>query len=139
MSDVKNWRETLKGNRSYTLADVQQIQEEAARLQAEVVSQHLAWIGSNVWRAVKWVAGGVFNFLDGVVQGVSAMRLYEELSTLSDDELAKIGVNRGNITRYVFAALATSTGSRGLYAIDGDLPAAETVLPSTEIPSRQAA
>ena len=139
MSDVKNWRETLNGNRSYTLADVVQVQEEAARLQAESVARHLSWAGSAAWRAVKWVVGGIFNFLDGVVQGVSAMRLYEELNTLSDDELAKIGVDRGNITRYVFAALATSTGARGLYAIDGDLPAAETVLPSTEIPSRQAA
>ncbi len=138
MSDTLTWTETLKGTRPYTLDDVRRVQEEAARLQSEVVSRHLAWIGGGAWRAVKWMGRGLYHFAEASVNGVAALRVFEELNGLSDRELANRSLKREDIGRFVLAALDGHAEPQALYAIDGDL-VGKTTKPQTEMPSRRAA
>ena len=138
MSDTMNWTETLRGTRPYTFDDVLRVREDAARMQSEAVSRHLAWIGGGAWRALKWFGRGLYGLAEAGVNGVTALRLFEELNGLSDRELADRGLTRDDISRYVLAALDGHKVPQGLYAIDGD-KAAESASPSTQMPSRRAA
>ncbi len=70
-----------------------------------------------VARATRAVRRSMKNFFGGIAEGLRMSRLYDELSGMSDRELAEIGITRGEIPAVVagthrISGTARSRGSR---------------------------
>lgn len=70
---------------------------EARRLRAEAVRELASMIGRGIARAVRRLAGAAASSLLAIGEALAARRTYEELSRLSDHELADIGLRREDI------------------------------------------
>lgn len=123
---------------TYTLDDILRVQEEAARLQAEVNAQVMGALVGGVGRAVRWAATGTVRFLRDQWVGVAAYRVHNELNRLSDRQLAQLGVSRDEITPYVAGLVAGAAEQPvALRAIDGGRIAGEAK--TQEVPVRRRA
>lgn len=91
----------------YTLLDVVRVQEEAARLQAEVNAEVMGKLVGGIGRAVRGMASGTARVLRDHWAGVAAGRLNNELARFSDSQLAKLGIVRADIPSYVAGLVET--------------------------------
>lgn len=107
---------------NYTFRDVARVQEDAARLQAEVNAQVMGALVGGLGRAGRWLASGTARVLRNHWNGVAAGRLTGELARFSDSQLARLGIARSDIPSYVARLVdAPSTGDRP--ALDSASPA----------------
>lgn len=81
--------------------EIDALQHEARRLQAQATKEGLlalargiAWLGRQVWSGLRGIARSFS-------EAQAARRTYEELSRLSDRELADMGLTRSNIPAVV--------------------------------------
>ena len=92
---------------TYTLHDVLRVQEDAARLQAEVNAQVMGKVVGGIGRAVRGLASGAARVLRDHWAGVAAGRLTSELARLGDSRLARLGIARADIPSYVASLVET--------------------------------
>lgn len=143
MSDKTEWPDGLNGNQSYTLDDVLRVQKEAAQLQGELMAKHWNLLTRGVWRTVKAIALAPIWFFDALLRARIGLNTYDDLNGLDDQALAALGLVRGDINRYVLAAMdsagAPIAGVRQdrFYGIPGGRRPAD--LPRIETPRRRAA
>lgn len=112
----------------YTFHDVLRVQEEAARLQAEVNAQVMTALVDGLGRAVRWTAAGVARYLRDQWVGVATYRVHNELSRFNDRQLAQLGITRDEIVSYVASLVATKPAEQpvALQAIAGGRIAGKT-------------
>ncbi|MDX9861583.1 MAG: hypothetical protein RBS99_11780 [Rhodospirillales bacterium] len=91
----------------YTLVDVLRIEQEAARLQAEVSGAFVGKVVGGVGYALRNVASGVARGLRDHWAGLAAGRLNTELARFSDHQLARLGIDRSDIPSYVAGLVET--------------------------------
>jgi uncharacterized protein YjiS (DUF1127 family) len=91
----------------YTLVDVLRVQEDAARLQAEVSAQVMGALIGGLGRAVRWGASAAVRALRNHWTGLAAGRLTGGLGRFSDAQLARLGIERAEIPSYVAMRLDT--------------------------------
>jgi len=111
----------------YTFHDVLRVQEEAARLQAEVNAQVMTALVGGLVRAVRWTATGIAHVLREQWVSVAAYRLHNELRRFSDRQLAQLGITRDEIASYVASVAGAKPAGQpvALQAIDGGRIAGE--------------
>ncbi len=129
---------------NFSIDTISRIQRDAARMQGEMVSRHVAIGGGALWRAVKWVAVGAYRGYGALLAGVSAKHAYEALNGLSDADLERIGLTREQIPQRIAAIIdeALSAGRAAkpadLYTVEGGRKG-KARKPKTELPRRRAA
>lgn len=96
---------------SYTLHDVLRVQEEAARLQAEVNAQAMTAVVGAIGRAAGWLLSGTAGYFRDQWASIAAYRLSNELGRFSDGKLARLGITRGEIEPYVAAQVGIPFGA----------------------------
>ncbi|MBE0530640.1 MAG: hypothetical protein IH626_07400 [Rhodospirillales bacterium] len=106
----------------YTLHDVLRVQEDAARLQAEVNAQVMGALVGGLGRAVRWLASGTTRVLRDHWAGLAVGRLTGELGRFSDSQLARLGIARGDIPSYVATLVDTP--------LMGDRPVLDSASPA---------
>lgn len=87
--------------RSPTRTEVMAIMAEADRLRAEAVAGILRTAAATLLALPGKLAAIVTNVLDAIHEGVEAQERYNQLSRMSDRELADMGINRGDIPAVV--------------------------------------
>ena len=107
---------------TYTFRDVARVQEDAARLQAEVNAQVMGALVGGIGRAARWLASGTARVLSDHWAGVAAGRLTSELGRFSDSQLARLGIAREDIPSYVATRVDTP--------LRGDRPVIDSLRPS---------
>lgn len=74
-----------------------EVNRRARQLKAQAFGELLALLGRGIATGVRRLASIAASFLAVVEEAAAARRAYEELSRLSDHELADIGLSRGDI------------------------------------------
>ncbi len=92
---------------TYTFRDVARVQEDAARLQAEVNAQVMGALVGGLGRAIRWLVSGTARVARDHWAGVAVGRLNNELGRFSDSQLSRLGIERGDIPSYVAALVDT--------------------------------
>ncbi len=96
----------------YTFHDVARVQEDAARLQAEVNAQVMGALVGGIGRAVRWLASGTARILQAHWEGVATSRLINEFGRFSDAQLARLGITRAEIPSFVVTRVAALGGDQ---------------------------
>jgi uncharacterized protein YjiS (DUF1127 family) len=135
---------TYEGTDAYRRIDIDRVRTEAERLRGEAMAEAFRRLGIALARAARVVALGTLTVLQSAMRAAAAARVQRELSNLSDCELARLGITRDDIPRFVMAALdgemAAGDPIRAateLRAIEG--ARAELARPEGELPRRRAA
>jgi uncharacterized protein YjiS (DUF1127 family) len=81
------------------------IQARARQLQAQAVRDSAVFVARSVASGVRWLASTAASWLLAVGEAVAAKRAYEELSRLSDHNLADMGLTRDDIPAVVWGGL----------------------------------
>lgn len=124
----------------FTVEDMLRIQEDAARLQAEVNAQVMTALVNGLGRATRRVGLAIGRFLREQWVGVAAYRVHGELSRLSDHQLARLGIRRDEIASYVASVVAAGPAEQpvALKAIAGGRIAGDTAAEEQPVRRRAA-
>ncbi|MCS6930913.1 MAG: DUF1127 domain-containing protein [Acetobacteraceae bacterium] len=97
---------------------------DPAAIRAAAAAARDAEIGAMLRRAVAAVAGGVRWFFEMLQAWRESREAYQRLSTMSDRELADIGLDRGQIARVFDPAFRPGAGAEAPAAANDSAPAA---------------
>ncbi len=107
-------------------AEVDEMIRKARAEQAEVIFGFFA-------RLVRAVSTGVKTVIvDPIVGAVAAVRATEELSRLSDRELADIGLTRSDIPGHVYRTMVKRRDDHSVVSVTGHVAAAGVGTPSND-------
>lgn len=96
---------------------------DVAAIRAAAVAARDAAIGDMLRRAARAVAGGIRWFLEMLDAWRESREAYQRLRTMSDRELADIGLDRGQIARVFDPAFRIRAGAEAPAAANDSAPA----------------